>query len=361
MGMRRFGAGRLLLLGAMALAVLGAVAGCGGDPPPSPLPHGLPPLALPADEAPHDFRTEWWYFNIHAGEEGGSRRFALHYVLFQVREQVSGRTLYVAQAGLTEASGDAHHKAERFRTTEQPIPGRENGFDFTIGDWQFAGDGGESFTLRGGVEDSRFDLDLTGGAPLLHDDDGLVDFKEAGITYYFSRPRLEVRGVVTLPSGPVNVSGLAWYDKQWGDFQPVAVSWDWASMQLDDGRNLMLTRLFDGFGASIYVYGTLQQRDGQVRRLSEGDFAFEPAAGSAWTSPDTGASYDARWRVRVPSEDIDAELVPIAAALASQAEFRSNALGVVYWEAGVDVITSDGARIGQGFVELAGRTGLAVR
>lgn len=346
----------------MGLAVLGAAACGGGDPPPSPLPHGLPPLSLPADEAPHDFQTEWWYFNIHAGEEGGSRRFALHYVLFQVREQVSGRTLYVAQAGLTEASGGTHHKAERFRTTAQPTPGRENGFDFTIGDWQFAGEGGKSFTLRGSVEGSRFDLDLTGDVgPLLHDDDGLVDFKDAGLTYYFSRPRLAVRGVVTLPSGPVSVSGLAWYDKQWGDFQPVAVSWDWASMQLDDGRNLMLTRLFDGSGAPIDVYGTLQQRDGQVTRLSEGDFAFEPAPDSAWTSPHTGASYDARWRVRVPSEDLNAELIPIADALAPQAEFRSNALGVVYWEAGVDVLSSDGTRIGQGFVELAGRTGLVVR
>ena len=348
-------AARRWMLLVCTLACVCALIACAADPTPTPTPpYGLPPLRLPADEAPHDFLTEWWYFSLHLEGETGAR-FALHQVLFQVREPNSGRTLYVAQASVADAAAGAHVQGERLRIQQAPLQGTEDGFAFEAGDWEMSGGAG-AYRLRGSAGDYAFNLGLSGGGePLLHGKDGLVDFGEAGVSYYYTRTRLEVVGGLSTPSGVETVSGTAWFDKQWGDFQPVAVRWDWVGLQLDDGRDLMLSRLFHADGRPIAVYGTLSRPTGGAARLDADDFRFEPISGAAWRSPATGAAYETQWRVSAPGEGIEVTLRP----LVEGAEFRSRALGVIYWEAGVDAIASDGRRVGRGFVELTGRAGLS--
>ncbi len=339
------------------------LAACGSAAPTPTPPFGLPPLALPADEAAHAFQTEWWYFNAHLmtvpdeNTESSPRRWALHQVLFQVRATESGRTLYVGQVGLTDVGAGTHATGERLRTEEASLPVLADGFRFELADWLFEGVGGSEYRLRGDAQGTAFNLVLRSMAPpLLHGQAGLVDFGAAGVSYYYSRPRLAVSGTVTQDDGLITiVEGTAWLDKQWGDFQPVAVGWDWASVQLDDGRDLMLSRLFNLYGAPIETYATLSRADGAVG-LDETQFSFEAVKGHAWVSEATGAAYPTRWRVAVPGEDLDFELVPLVSA----SEFRSAGLGVVYWEAGADAVSADGQRIGQGFLELTGRAGLSI-
>ena len=345
------------LLVALAAVLLSLMA-CGGPGPTPTPPFGLAPLVLPADEAAHDVQTEWWYFNVHLWDDGPSqRRWALHQVLFQVQETQSGRTLYVAQAGLADAISGTYAVGERLRTEAAVLPSITDGFNFEVGGWRFEGTDGVTYALRADIGGATVDLALRSAAPALrHGADGLVDFGSAGVSYYYTRPRLEVSGTLVTAQGErFTVAGMGWLDKQWGDFQPVAVSWDWASIQLDDGRDLMLTRLLGPQGDPIDGYGSLQLEAGLVR-LAEGDFAFEPVGPDAWQSPESGARYATRWRIVVPSEAIDIELVPLVQA----SEFRSAVLGVVYWEAGVEALDSADRRVGQGFVELTGRAGLPV-
>jgi predicted secreted hydrolase len=337
--------------------VLLALAACAApEPTPSPTPaYGLPALTLPADEAPHDFQTEWWYFNAHFTDETGAR-YALHDVVFQVQQLDSGRTLYVRQIGLADTANSTHANAERLRTADAPLTAEPGDFAITIGDGLVTGEGGKRYRLVGSVGGeigASYDLTLTlvDGEPaasaLLHDDDGLVDFGEAGVTYYYSQPRLALAGTLTTADGPRAVTGLAWLDKQWGDFQPVAVFWDWASVQLDDGTDLMLTRLSDSNGEPIDVYATLRRPGEGAQRLSETEFTFEPLA-DEWVSEATGTTYRTRWRVEVPGEGLAFTLEP----LVTESEFSSQFLGVVYWEAGVDAVDGEGNHIGQGFIEL---------
>jgi predicted secreted hydrolase len=344
-----------LLLVLLAIGAALALTACSGtEPTPTPVvptptpPYGLPPLTLPADEAPHDFQTEWWYFNAHlTGEEG--QRFALHDVVFQVQQLDSGRTLYVRQVGLASVESGSHASAERLRSAEAPLPGSADGFAIALGDTLLAGEGGTSYRMVGGAGGTTYDLTLIdAGEPLVHDDDGLVDFGPAGVTYYYSRPRLEAAGTVTTSDGTtISVTGLAWLDKQWGNFQPVAVNWDWASVQLDDGTDLMLSRLFYGDAEPSSVYATLRLPGGETRKLGPDDFVFEPLD-ATWTSERTGTTYRTRWRVSIPSADLAFVLEPLVVA----SEFVSSVLGVAYWETGADVVDADGERIGQGFVEL---------
>lgn len=332
------------------LAAALAASACGEEEPtPSPTPpYGLPPLSLPADESPHDFQTEWWYFSVHLSSEHGER-FALHDVVFQVQEVASSRTLYIRHAGLADAATGAHETSERVRLAPEPLASEAGAFRIEFGDAVVAGDNGESYRLTGRVGGTAYDLTLQSEAdPLAHHDDGLVDFREAGITYYYSRPRLAAAGTVTPAGGAaIAVVGLGWFDKQWGNFQPVAVGWDWASAQLDSGADLMLTRLFDGDQRVIDAYATLRQPGAAAMLLAADDFVFTPLSGS-WTSPRTGTAYPTRWRVAVPGEGIAFDLEP----LSEESEFVSSVVGVTYWEAGMDAVDAAGARVGQGFVEL---------
>ncbi len=314
----------------------------------------LPPLVLPADEAPHDFQTEWWYWNLHLQPSSVLRtglpddpRFFLHYAVFQVQEQESRRTLYVAQIGVADAETGSFASAERIVAQPQPL----DTFAFTFGNWIMAAEAARGrYEIKGGAGEITFDLRLqSASTPILHDGNGLVDFGASGISYYYSRPRLEVMGSVVVAGESFDVRGVAWLDKQWGDFVPVTISWDWTGIQLESGIDLMLTRVLGADGQPVAVYGTLGKGDqASIRHLREEDFTFEPEPASIWVSPATGASYPTRWKVTIPEEEIDIILRPQV----RESEFVSNGLGVIYWEAGMHV---EGTHEGLAFVELTGR------
>jgi predicted secreted hydrolase len=209
------------------------------------------------------------------------------------------------------------------------------------------------YRLVAQTEDVSFDLALTTQSlAMLHDHDGLVDFQQAGVSYYYSRPRLEVEGSLTTVDGTEHVTGMAWLDKQWGNFLPVAVSWDWTSVNLDDGTDFMLSVVRDREGKEFLKYGTLAKSNGTVRHLKAQDFQFKGNA-TSWESPKTGGVYPVIWTVSIPDESIDLRLE----ALAPSSEFISQAFNNVYWEGAMTVSGASGENevAGQAFVELTGR------
>jgi len=347
----------LVLLLSIGLAACARVVPTATPPPTPTATPALPPVTLPGDEAPHGHGVEWWYWNVQFSSDA-SPRYALHYVVFRVRDPNSGRTLHVAQVGLGDTATGTFTSAERLATLRE-IDEPRFGFEVTAGDWLLASTS-EGYRLRGEAGSTRFDLLLRdAGRPMLHDGDGIVDFGEAGQSAYYTRPRLETEGTVAAGGGEASpVRGLGWLDKQWGDFSPVAVHWDWASVQLRDGRSLMLTRLETADGRPVQTYGSfMQSPDGETRHLTASDFHFAPQADSpTWQSPATGALYATEWEVAYPAEGIWLVLRPLVQA----SEFRSGTLGVTYWEAGMTAHDLRGGApsaepIGQGFVELTGR------
>jgi predicted secreted hydrolase len=146
------------------------------------------------------------------------------------------------------------------------------------------------------------------------------------------------------------VTGEAWFDHEWSTsaLGPSAVGWDWLSLQLGDGRELMLfeIRRTDGSREQASA-GTLVAQDGSARRLRAAD--FEVTVLGLWRSPHSGAEYPARWRVHVPSEGLELEVQPLVADQEMRTSF-------VYWEGAVSLSgTSRGRPVeGRGYVELTG-------
>src|SRR4029450_12879319 len=80
--------------------------------------------------------------------------------------------------------------------------------------------------------------------------------------------------------------------------------WDWFSLQLDDGSELMLYRLRRKDGSvEPFSSGTYVAPDRRSTHLTIKEYTLEPSRDAAdmWTSPQTKGAYPLRWTVRVPS------------------------------------------------------------
>ncbi len=132
--------------------------------------------------------------------------------------------------------------------------------------------------------------------------------------------------------------------------------WDWFSVQLDDGRDLMVFQLRRRDGSvDPRSSGTLVEPDGAVRHIAfDSGFSLEP--GRVWTSSASGGRYPVEWRVRLPRESID---VSVRAVLDDQELRTGQSTGINYWEGAIDVKGRANGRPvqGRGYLEMTGYSG----
>ena len=114
---------------------------------------------------------------------------------------------------------------------------------------------------------------------------------------------------------------------------PDLAGWDWFSLQLADGWEVMLYLLRHQDGSvDPASSGTLIDPAGGARHLKLADFTVKPTG--AWTSPHTQAKYPAGWEITIPGAGYRLTLTP---TLPDQ-EIRSQAPAqVTYWEGQVKI------------------------
>ncbi|HSS35031.1 MAG TPA: lipocalin family protein [Patescibacteria group bacterium] len=375
---------------AVAATILGAcsgpvlanpTAGRGPVPPavtPRPAPSDPQPIALPADDAPHDRLTEWWYYTGHLRDAAGGR-YGFEFVVFRA-ERGGFPVTWASHLAITDETGQAFHYAQRSEIgaqvdISQTLSSGPNAFALAISGvepglprdgrspWVMRGsDGRDRLTAQLSPAEARataapgglgLDLQLTATKPaVVHDDDGWVDFGPAGGSYYYSRSAMDATGSIVLDGRTLDVTGTAWFDHQWGDFISVGGGgWDWFAVELDDGTDLMLSLVRSADGAYPVVYGTLVDGSGAARRLDRTGFRVTPTG--TWRSARTGAVYPASWTIEIPDQRLRIGLQP---TVPDQELDTRATTGVVYWE-GSQVVhaTRDGVPVGgQAYVELTG-------
>jgi predicted secreted hydrolase len=295
---------------------------------------------FPRDDAPHDNLTEWWYYNGHLHTTDG-RRYSFHVALFLIDRLARFTVLHATFLDLQTGQ----HFSLQQRTAGTPGSPVAGGFDFALGAWRIAGADGRD---RIDIETPEFTLALdlvSTTPPILHGETGLLDFEQAGSSYYYSRPRMTVSGRAG-PAGAVRpVEGLVWFDHQWGDFSVRAMGWNWFALQLDDGRDIMLFELFTPDGQPLVHYGTVSQQD-VLHTLGAEDFTTRPTG--RWRSPATGTVFPMGWTLKIPSLGLDLKLQPVF----EHAEFDGRQTSyMIYWEGPIRI---SGSQTGLGFVELSG-------
>jgi predicted secreted hydrolase len=269
------------------------------------------------------------------------------------RESAWGtRQLYVGHFAVTDTVGQRFHAVSRSSRAALGLAGAQAApFRVWVEEWSASGEG-EATRLRAQEGEVAIDLTVTPGKPLVLQGDRGLSRKgpEPGnASLYYSFTRMPARGTVRLGGETLEVSGEAWMDREWSTsaLGEGVEGWDWFALQLDDGRELVvyLLRRRDGT-VDPFSAGTLVAADGTTRRLEVGDVRVEVLG--HWTSPHSGVRYPARWRVSVPSAQLQLEMEPWLA----QQELTT---GTRYWEGAVRVVKGRGLEIGgRGYVELVG-------
>lgn len=328
-------------------------------------------IELPKDHGSHPgFRTEWWYVTGHLADEAG-REFGFQFTIFRNgldpepaapgASPLRARQVFAGHLAVTDVASGRTLFAERLRRAAAGLAGAdEDRLSAFVENWSIEGTSDERQAFRVVAADPAAGISLALALEprkeaVLHGDGGYSrkGDEDGNASAYVSFTRLEATGTLSVPgSAPRAVRGEAWFDHEWGTTQLGAgiVGWDWFSLQLGDGRELMLyvLRREDGSPAAVSA-GTLVRADGSTRRLAREDFAIERTA--EWTSPRSRASYPAGWRVRVPSESLEFDVAPAV----PDCEIDSKgSTGVVYWEGPVRVTGGAG---GRGYAELTGYAG----
>ncbi len=323
------------------------------------------PLTFPRDHASHpQFKTEWWYFTGNLSD--AQRRlygFQLTFFRFALApndpERDSpwrSRQAWMGHLAVTDAANGEFVHAERFSRDGLGLAGNSaTPFRLWLEDWSATAIGSTPFPLRllAATQEAGLDLTLDAGKPPVpHGEDGL-DRKgpEAGnASYYYSMPRLSVDGELRIGEARHEVTGSAWMDREWStnSLSPDLAGWDWLSLELSDGRDLMLYRLrTTAGGSSPFSSGSLIDTDGNALALELDDFVLE--ALEHWTSASTGSRYPVAWNVELPDQNLRLEVRP----LIPNQEMN---LAIRYWEGAIVAQgASDGESLtGRGYLELTG-------
>jgi predicted secreted hydrolase len=328
---------------------------------------------FPRDHFSHDsYRVEWWYFTGHLQTAQGRRfGYELTFFRFALRPQpsaaVPGRSrwlasqYYSAHMAITdEAAGKFVYDVASARDALGQGGASEHALDAHVNGWSLRGNAAVEPTMSmvaRSVDGDALDLrQIPLKPPAIHGSGGISRKGACAscASHYYSFTRLRTSGTVTRSGVRYAVTGISWMDHEYGsdELEAGETGWDWFSIQLDDGREIMLYRLRRADGSIVpESSGSLIARDGRVTYLPRD--AVTVAATDRWVSPHTGATYPSGWRVHVNGVAATLDLVPI---LRDQELAGVN--GTTYWEGAVDAIDAQTRkRIGAGYVELTGYAG----
>jgi predicted secreted hydrolase len=353
---------------------------------------------FPRDHFSHPaFQVEWWYYtgNLRTAE---GRAFGFELTFFRLgvtqaaEEEIPGDELgdgaarggesrgdaarnnpekttawdlndvYLAHFALSDIASGQLHKTERLNRAGPGLAGADLGqARIWNGNWEVRWleplSPLAAQKLRAVSGDFSVELELTPAkAPVIHGEDGISQ-KSAGVgraSHYVSFTRLSAAGTVELLGKQHSVEGLAWMDHEFSTESMGAeqAGWDWMSVQLDNGEELMLYRMRRKDGSADPVSsGTFVDRQGKAVHLPWSEIVMTP--GEPWLSPQTGGRYPLRWNVSVPRLQLELEC---RARFADQEVVSRRELSPTYWEGAVVYEGRRGAQEvgGVGYLEMTG-------
>jgi len=354
---------------------------------------------FPADHGPHpDYKLEWWYVTGNlvdsTGGEWGYQVTIFRNALAPPRDapglrdtdgESTGtastatasdwatRQLYISHVGLTDDEGQRYASEERVYRGGGGLAGASTDrFHVWAGPVEMVAllpdgpsraelaQGLDTLRIRAPVRGRILDLTLTAQKPIVFQGENGFSPKSdepGNASWYYALSRFSAEGTIgrTPMSGQPDVRiggqpdalpvlGTGWLDREWSTslLGRTQTGWDWFSLQLDDGRDLMYFQLRERESEAPFVDASLVGEDGVRAGIDARDITLDVL--STWTSPHTGADYPASWRLRHDALGIDLTLEPLLADQEFQASVR-------YWEGAVRIT---GSHTGRGYVELTG-------
>ena len=353
--------------------------------------HRTKKFEFPDDHLAHpEYKHEWWYFTGNLSSQAG-HRFGYQLTLFRFglipdSQEIyssdymssSGSSkfhssnwranhFYMAHFAITDVSANKFSSYEKFSRKALGLAGAQalgsakdsKGIKLWLDDWRVESQGDGVFPLKvtASKNDLKIDLLLKPEKPVvLHGFNGLSQKgkKQGNASFYYSITRLDTQGTLAANGTTYKVSGNSWYDREWSTsaLEADQRGWDWFSLQLSDGRDIMFYKLRRKDGTSDeFSSGTLVGLGEQYRTLPAEDVVVEVK--DYWVSPHSGIKYPSAWTLTIPKDQLELSIEPLVADQEHNLVFR-------YWEGAVKISgyqykgNSNKKLTGYGYVELAG-------
>jgi predicted secreted hydrolase len=330
-------------------------------------------FSFPRDHGAHStFKIEWWYFTGNLTSDGKDYGYELTFFRRGVDQPQTEknpsrwaiRDLYFAHFALTDGEGKQFYHTDKIsREAIGKAGAQTDRLEVWIDRWRATPKSDGTIHLQADAEGVaeggswKINLLLTPDKPLVVHGTGGISRKggEPGqASHYISFTRLQTKGTISIDGKERSVSGLSWMDHEFSSsmLNKNQVGWDWFSIQLQDGREVMLyqIRTVDG-GKDPFSSGTMIESDGTTRPLPAAAFTLTPLRN--WKSKKSGGDYPVAWQIEIPSERLTLESEPL---LDDQELITSKSTRVAYWEGASRFRgTKDGKSIeGKGYIEMTG-------
>lgn len=322
------------------------------------------PVRFPQDGGAHKSIIEWWYFNGHLKDSAG-RNYAFMDCLFKAdlsrvdipllklpfRKSATRPYVYFAHSVISDLTKRKTYKdiqnisfmsSDSFRRPllnanyldPLAIPGGYVNCEMT-----------EIAPNKFRIKNAQLDLTLAAQkSPLLEGGRAFIDVCGRK-SYYYSLTDLTAAGSLNLAGKEIKVTGRAWMDHQWADVAYSHDAWNWFSLQLSDGTDIMVIE-YKVNEQRAYLVDIIDAR-GQATHYTK--VLLKPSA-KTWRSPQTKARYPLEWAIEIPQSKIK---LKVEAAIGNQ-EMIFGAIN--YWEGPTKIRGSvkGQAVTGHGFMELVG-------
>lgn len=319
---------------------------------------------FPRDHFSHpDYRTEWWY--LTGILESGQKQYGYQFTIF--RQGLNGEPstnsrwfsdqVYLGHFSWIDLNGETHRSFQMlsrelsgvaFADTHSPGSIRLRTARLTPGNpWQL--------TINQGQTKLQLRLKPT-RPPLFQGPDGYSrKGSEPGqASQYYSFTRMKTEGRRVTASGTQVLHGITWFDQEFGSSQlsDRQEGWDWISLRLSNGADLMVYRLREEDGSiTPQSSATIRYRNGAVEYIGASDWQMKPV--EYWKSSETGARYPVEWNLLIPQKNIN---VTVRSRFPQQEMVLAGALTAPYWEGVIraEGQWGDGSVKGEGFLEMTG-------
>lgn len=333
-------------------------------------------FTFPDDHGAHPgYKTEWWYYTGNVFTDDG-RQFGYQFTIFrnqltpptEFNDSTAAETdwnanqLYLGHFALADVENEEHVFEERFSRGAAGLAGAQTDpYRIWLEDWEItridsAGTDDKQFPvqIQAKMENgAAIDLSITPVKPLVLQGENGYDKKGAepgNASYYLSFTRMKTEGTITKNENTFDVSGQSWMDHEWstsalGESQE---GWDWFSLQLSNGYDLMYYQLRNTDGSvSRFTTGSLVGPDGEKTTIGPEDVTIEVQ--DRWESPHSPSVYPSEWRLEIPKHNLSLNLAPLFPDQEMDVSVR-------YYEGTLSVSGSmNGEKIdGNGFIEMTG-------
>lgn len=304
-------------------------------------------VSFPQAHSPHEnYRHEWWYLTANLKSDSGIR-FATQWTLF--RTAVNQAQWYFAHGALADpklhlaAFRQGRQEFANVVITSQP-------FSASIDDWLWQSSA-ELLPAQLSYGAARTDdaqwqvkLSLLTTSPFfLQGEQGYSKKhqREAIASHYYSQPFIDVTGKILWQGQWLNVTGTAWFDREWGSAMLAQdqQGWDWFSLRLSSDQALMIYRIRSS--QQDFIYGSLMHSNGAIETLDVNNI-------SLLSHDRDSASYPYAFDLKVVDETIGVN-VDVRVTVINQQQIMR--FGIEYFEG---MVTFTGTHDGEGFVEMTG-------